>query len=202
MRTVVDTAQALAFLLFAFIAAVTPGPSNTMILSTGAAVGTLRGLACPIGASLGMGSMIVLSAFGVGEIVAAAPVIVIAMKIAGSLFLLWLAWRIVNAGTIEDDKQARAMGFVNAFFFQWLNPKGWLIALSAGSTYLAPTQYGEFHTALWMGVLFAAAALPAGMIWLGMGALIAHFLSDQHSAKIFNIVMAAALAVSVILVWR
>ncbi|MEZ2128113.1 LysE family translocator [Sinorhizobium sp. CB7] len=192
----------MAFLLFAFIAAVTPGPSNTMILSTGAAVGTLRGLACPIGASLGMGSMIVLSAFGVGEIVAAAPVIVVAMKIAGSLFLLWLAWRIVNAGTLEDGTQARATGFVNAFLFQWLNPKGWLVALSAGSTYFTPTLQGEFHAALQMGVLFAAAALPAGMIWLGMGALIARFLSNQDSAKIFNIAMASLLAASVILVWR
>lgn len=197
-----DTAQALAFLLFAFIAAVTPGPSNTMILSTGAAVGTLRGLACPIGASLGMGSMIVLSAFGVGEIVAAAPVIVIAMKIAGSLFLLWLGWRIINAGTFEGDDRARATGFANAFLFQWLNPKGWLVALSAGSTYLAPVRQDEFHAALRMGGLFAAAALPAGMIWLGMGALIARFLSNQHSAKFFNIVMASALAASVILVWR
>lgn len=197
-----DIAQALAFLLFAFIAAVTPGPSNTMILSTGAAVGALRGLACPIGASLGMGTMIVLSAFGVGEIVAAAPAIVVAMKIAGSLFLLWLAWKIVNAGTFKDDNQARATGFVNAFLFQWLNPKGWLVALSAGSTYLAPAQHGEFHAALWMGVLFAAAAIPAGMIWLGMGALIARFLSNQRSAQFFNIVMASLLAASVILVWR
>ena len=112
-----DIAQALAFLLFAFIAAVTPGPSNTMILSTGAAVGTLRGIGCPLGASLGMGVMIVLSVFGVGEIVAAAPAIVIAMKMAGSLFLLWLAWKIANAGTVETNGQGRAVGFRQAQTF-------------------------------------------------------------------------------------
>lgn len=130
--------QALAFLLFAFIAAVTPGPSNTMILSTGTAVGALRGLPCSIGASFGMGTMIALSAFGVGEIVADAPMIVMAMKVAGSLFLLWLAWKIANAGTFEVKGRTKVAGFADAFLFQWLNPKGWLVALSAGTTYLVP----------------------------------------------------------------
>jgi threonine/homoserine/homoserine lactone efflux protein len=53
-----------------------------MILSTGAVVGALRGLPCPVGASLGMGTMIALSAFGIRKIIAAAPMIVIAMKMA------------------------------------------------------------------------------------------------------------------------
>lgn len=197
-----DTAQALAFLLFAFIAAVTPGPSNTMILSTGAAVGALKGISCPVGAALGMGVMIVLSAFGVGEIVAAAPNVVIAMKVAGSLFLLWLAWQIVNAGTFEADSQMRPMGFLQAFLFQWLNPKGWLVAMSAGSIYFAPLQHNQISGAFWMGTLFAAVAFPAGMLWLGLGALMARLLRSERSARLFNVAMAAALAASVILVWR
>lgn len=194
--------QALAFLLFAFIAAVTPGPSNTMILSTGTAVGALRGLPCSIGASLGMGTMIAVSALGVGETVADAPMIVVAMKLAGSLFLLWLAWKIANAGPFEVKGRTKVAGFADAFLFQWLNPKGWLVALSAGTTYLIPGQHDGVGAALWMGALFAVAALPAGLFWLGMGALITHFLSGQRSAKIFNIVMASALAGSVIMVWR
>ncbi len=197
-----DTAQALAFLLFAFIAAVTPGPSNTMILSTGAAVGALKGISCPVGAALGMGVMIVLSAFGVGEIVAAAPNVVIAMKVAGSLFLLWLAWQIVNAGTFEADSQMRPMGFLQAFLFQWLNPKGWLVAMSAGSIYFAPLQHNQISGAFWMGTLFTAVAFPAGMLWLGLGALMARLLRSERSARLFNVAMAAALAASVILVWR
>jgi threonine/homoserine/homoserine lactone efflux protein len=201
-ESMMDTGQTLAFLLFAFIAAVTPGPSNTLVLSTGAAVGTLRGIGCPLGASLGMGAMIVLSAFGVGEIVAAAPAIVIAMKLAGSLFLLWLAWKIANAGTVEADGQRRVVGFRQAFLFQWLNPKGWLVALSAGSTFLVSSQHAEARAALWMGALFAAAAFPAGFVWLVLGALVAQFLRTPRSARFFNIAMALALALSVALVWR
>jgi threonine/homoserine/homoserine lactone efflux protein len=197
-----DNAQALAFLLFAFIAAVTPGPSNTMILSTGAAVGALRGIGCPLGASLGMGVMIVLSAFGVGEIAAALPLVVTAMKMAGSLFLLWLAWKIANAGTLEANGQTQAVGFRQAFLFQWLNPKGWLVALGAGSTYLVSAPHVQTSDALWMGTLFAAAAFPAGSLWLVLGALMAQLLRAQRSAKLFNIAMASALAVSVVLVWR
>ncbi len=197
-----DAAQAFAFLLFAFIAAVTPGPSNTMILNTGAVLGPLRGIACPIGAALGMGSMIILSALGVGEIVAAAPAIVLLMKCAGSLFLLWLAWKILNAGTFDSGRQTGAAGFSQAFLFQWLNPKGWLVALSAGSTYLMPAQQNELGGALWMGLLFAASALFAGLIWLGMGAAVSRYLRQERLAKIFNITMALALAASITFVWK
>lgn len=197
-----DTAQALAFLLFAFVAAVTPGPSNTMILSAGASLGTtMRGIGCPIGAALGMGSMIILSALGIGEIVAAAPVVITAMKLAGSLFLLWLAWKILNAGTFEPGRQTGAVGFTQAFLFQWLNPKGWLVALSAGSTYLVPGHQNEVYGALWMGLLFAVSALPAGLIWLGMGALVSNYLRNIHSARAFNRVMSVLLFTSISLVW-
>jgi len=196
-----DTSQALAFLLFAFVAAVTPGPSNTMMLSTGAAVGALRGIGCPLGASLGMGVMIVLSALGVGEIVAAAPAIVVAIKVAGSLFLLWLAWKIANSGAVDAGGQTQAVGFRQAFLFQWLNPKGWLVALSAGGTFLVSSQHAEASGALWMGALFAAAAFPAGFIWLVLGVLVAQLLRTPRSARFFNIGMGFALALSVALVW-
>lgn len=197
-----NAAQAFAFLLFAFIAAVTPGPSNAMILATGAIMGPWRGISCPVGAALGMGTMIVLSALGIGKIVAAAPAIVLLMKGAGSLFLLWLAWKILNAGTFDAGRQTGAAGFLQAFLFQWLNPKGWLVALSAGSTYWVPARPGALGNALSMGLLFAISALLAGLIWLGMGAAVSRHLRHARAARIFNIMMASALTASIALVWK
>lgn len=197
-----DTAQVFAFYVFAFVAAATPGPSNAMILSTGSSVGTWKGLSCPLGASFGMAAMIVLSVMGVGELVAAAPAAVVATKVAGSLFLFWLAWKIARAGTYNGEVGGRAIGFVQAFLFQWMNPKGWLVSLSAGSTFLVAAQHSQVEGALLMGFLFAAAAFPAGFVWLGMGALVSRVFRGRRSARIFNVAMATALAASVALVWH
>jgi len=61
--------QTLAFVLFAIVAAITPGPSNIILTSTGAHVGVLRGLPCLFGVAIGMGLMMFIVAFGLGSLV-------------------------------------------------------------------------------------------------------------------------------------
>ena len=53
--------QAIAFFLFAIVTAITPGPSNLILTSTGANVGVLRGLPCLGGVASGMGRMMFLT---------------------------------------------------------------------------------------------------------------------------------------------
>ncbi len=65
--------QVVAFLVFAFVAAVTPGPSNVLLTATGANVGLLRGLPCLFGVALGMGLMMSVVAFGLGGLVLGTP---------------------------------------------------------------------------------------------------------------------------------
>src|SRR5829696_9353746 len=86
--------QLLAFLLFAVVAAVTPGPSNIILASTGAAVGVIRGLPCLFGASLGMGSIVFAAGAGLGSLVLGNAVLLTAVKWGGIAFLLWLSWQI------------------------------------------------------------------------------------------------------------
>src|SRR5579884_917483 len=90
--------QAIAFLLFAVVAAGTPGPSNLILTSTGAAVGVLRGLPALFGQAIGMGIMMFLVAFGLGSIVVGNHLIIQALRWCGIAFLLWLAWKIATSG--------------------------------------------------------------------------------------------------------
>src|SRR5262249_49909838 len=90
--------QVIAFLLFAVVAAITPGPSNLILTSTGASVGLLRGLPCLGGVVAGMGLMMFLVAFGLGNVVLASPGLILLLKWAGIGFLLWLSWKIATAG--------------------------------------------------------------------------------------------------------
>src|SRR5947208_6812884 len=93
--------HALAFLLFAVVAAITPGPSNLILTSTGTAVGVLRGLPALLGQVVGMGLMLFLVAFGLGSLVLKTLLIIQGLKWCGIGFLLWLSWKIATARSEE-----------------------------------------------------------------------------------------------------
>ncbi|MFO0997365.1 MAG: LysE family translocator [Alphaproteobacteria bacterium] len=194
--------QAGAFLVFALVAAITPGPSNTMIIATGSAVGVWRGVPCVIGASTGMALLLFASALGLGEIVVAQPMMLTALKWGGAAFLLWLAWKIATAGHAAETSDAKPIGFLGAAAFQWVNPKGWLVAVSAAAAYLEAAAGDPLAQASEFGALFFAAAFPSGLVWLCLGAAVQRLLRDRRSARLFNVVMGLALAASVAMIFR
>jgi len=193
--------QAAAFLVFALVAAITPGPSNTMIVATASVSGWWRGLPCMLGASAGMGTLLFCSALGLGQLVIARPMLLKALNWGGAAYLLWLAWKIANAGRVSDMRAPKLVGFFGAAVFQWINPKGWLIAVSAAGTYLQVVSDNVLTQAMVLGALFFAAALPSGLVWLSLGATV-HVLLHDRSARMFNIAMAVALAASVVTMFR
>src|SRR5215510_3749527 len=109
--------QALAFCLFALVAAITPGPSNLILTSTGANVGVLRGLPCLGGVAIGMGLMMFLVAFGLGSLILGSPVMLQVLKWGGIGFLLWLSWKIATAGQSEAAGDHQFVGFWRAAAF-------------------------------------------------------------------------------------
>jgi threonine/homoserine/homoserine lactone efflux protein len=195
----VNAAQAWAFLAFAVVAAITPGPSNVMLAATGANVGLRRGLPCLLGVAGGMGLMIVVVALGLGSLVVGNPDLLHALNWAGAAFLLWLAWKIATAESGAGKQQARPVGFLEAALFQWANPKSWIVSASAAATYLGPSG-GALSQSLLLGGLFLAAALPSCFAWLAFGAGLQRVLSSPRRLRVFNIAMGALLAASVILI--
>src|SRR5262249_58699928 len=127
----------LAFLLFAFVAAVTPGPSNVMLTAAGAQAGIVRGMPCLLGATTGMGLMMFLVPLGLGSVVLGHPWALRALNWGGAAFLLWLAWKIAtSSGDAGSAASADPVGYVAATAFQWVNPKAWLLSASAAGTFL------------------------------------------------------------------
>ena len=115
--------------------------------------------------------------------------------------MLWLAWKIANAGRAGEVGATQPVGFFGAAFFQWINPKGWLVAVGAASTYLQPDAGSQLLQALMFAGLFFSFALPSGFVWLVLGASMQSLLRDERSAQIFNTVMALALAASVVMIF-
>lgn len=194
--------QAIAFLLFSVVAAITPGPSNVMLTSTGATVGVLRGLPTLVGQVVGMGLMMFLVTFGLGSLVLKSPLILQAIKWCGIGFLLWLSWKIATAGRGEETEARARVGFWKAAAFQWVNPKAWLICVGAVGTYFQARAGIAFGQSVSLALLFIFAALPSCFVWLAAGARLQRFLRTERASRIFNVSVGALLAGSVLLfIW-
>lgn len=192
--------QAVAFLLFSVVAAGTPGPSNVLITATAAQVGFRRGLPCLFGVAVGMGVMMFVVGFGLGSVILGQPMVSSVLKWVGVAFLLWLAWKIATAPHGTAATHGKPVGFLGAATFQWVNPKSWLICVSAAGTYLNAGTAGAFTQAFALGALFTLATLPCCGVWLAFGASVQRLLRTPRAQRIFNLNMGALLAASVVLI--
>jgi threonine/homoserine/homoserine lactone efflux protein len=193
----------VAFLLFAVVGAVTPGPSNVMLTAAGARVGIVRGLPCLFGVTTGMGLMMFVVPLGLGSLVLAHPLVLAALHWGGAAFLLWLSWKIATSSSAIDSAPERdPVGYLGAAMFQWVNPKSWLVAASAAGTFLTASAGSPVGQAAWLGGLFALAALPSCFVWLAAGAAMQRVLRSPRRLRAFNIAMGVLLALSIVLIVR
>jgi threonine/homoserine/homoserine lactone efflux protein len=197
------TEQVVAFLLFAVVAAVTPGPSNVMLTAAGAHAGVLKGLPCLFGVTTGMGLMMFLVPLGLGSLVLKHPLVLKTLNWSGAAFLLWLSWRIATSSSrIESMPERNPVGYLGAAVFQWVNPKSWLVSASAAGTFLSAEAGSPILQAASLGGLFFLAALPSCFLWLAFGAAVQRVVRGRRRSRIFNIVMGALLALSIALIVR
>ena len=192
--------QAVAFLVFAVVAAVTPGPSNIMLTATGAQVGILRGLPCLLGVTTGMGLMMFLVPLGLGSLVVDRPGLLRALHWSGAAVLLWLSGKIATSSGSPDTAAGRPVGYLGAAVFQWMNPKSWLVSASAAGTFLGAGAGSPLGQATALGGLFMLAALPSGFVWLAFGATVQRVLHNPRRRRMFNGEMGAILALSILLI--
>jgi threonine/homoserine/homoserine lactone efflux protein len=194
--------RAVAFLLFAVVAAVTPGPSNVMLTAAGARGGVLRGLPCLFGVTSGMALMMFVVPLGLGSLVLGHPLALAALRWCGAGFLLWLAWKIATAAGGDTPADRRPIGFAGAAIFQWVNPKSWLVTVSAAGTYLDLRAGGAVAQAALLGGLFFVAAWPSCFVWLAFGASAQRLLHGRRAQRAFNLTLGVLLALSVALILR
>lgn len=197
------TGQIVAFLLFAVAAAGTPGPANVILTATGAQVGVLRGLPCLFGQITGMGLMFFVVLSGLGSLIVGHPEVLQVLHWAGAAVLLWLAWKIATgSGAVDAASAVRPLGYFDAAMFQWVNPKAWLVSASAAGTFMTAGTVSPVVQAALLSALFVAAALPSCFPWLAFGAGVQRLLRARRHRRVFNVTMAALLAVSIVLILR
>ncbi|MCX0498754.1 LysE family translocator [Erwinia billingiae] len=194
----------LSMLGFLWVAAITPGPNNMLLTASGANFGFLRSLWLLIGIMIGMQVMLLMVAFGVGGLILLYPSLHLVLKIGGSAYLLWLAWKIASAKYEKLDTEtapAAPMPFWQGGLLQLINPKAWLMALGAVASFsLAGEAYRGSVLAISAGM--ALVNVVSGVIWLGFGSLIGRILRSRRAWTIFNVLMGILTAACVLLIWH
>jgi threonine/homoserine/homoserine lactone efflux protein len=185
-----------ALLLFAVVTLITPGPNNAMLMTTGLNFGFRRGLPHLMGVALGFAVMVLAVGLGLGAVFAAYPAAYAVLKYAGAAYLLYLAWQIATAGRIEEGGEARGqpITFLEAAAFQWLNPKGWVMAVGAVSAYAGVAPF-PYNMAL-IAFLFGSLGILSSATWLGFGTALQRLLTSSRAVQAVNIAMALLLVAS------
>ena len=190
---------------FAWITCVTPGPNNVMLTSSGARFGFSRSVAHIFGICGGLVCMLAIMALGVGSMFQKWPVLHLAMKLGGSAYLLYLAWKIATAGMPDNTASSPAQGmrpwrFHQAVLFQFMNPKAWLMCISAiGSFTLLGERY--WSSVLWVLVVFFLVCLKTSSLWALFGVKVGQWLTTPQAWMFWNRVMGVLTALCVILIW-
>ncbi|RRV19895.1 LysE family translocator [Stutzerimonas nitrititolerans] len=185
----------LAFITYAFVTSVTPGPNNTMLLASGLNYGFVRSLPHVLGISIGFAVMVMGVGAGLGRLFEAYPSLYTVLRIVGGAYLMYLAWQIATAAPMGDaSAHGRPFGFWKAAAFQWVNPKAWIMAIGAITAYL-PVG-GGMQAVVVLSLLFALVNAPSVTVWVTFGTTLRLWLTDLRHLRIFNVSMAIMLVLS------
>jgi threonine/homoserine/homoserine lactone efflux protein len=189
--------------LFLFVAASTlsPGGATSLATASGARFGLSRSLPLILGIATSLACIAAIAAIGLGNLIAEAPTLEWAVKVAGSAYLLWLAWRIARSGApSHSTAQSEPLGFANAMALLLLNPKSWAMTVSAAATF-SPLAAHPAGLAALLGLSFGIAAWLSLTLWCGLGVLLARWLRTPRHWQRFNLAMAALLVLSIVPTW-
>ena len=189
-----------ALVAFSFVSSVTPGPNNILLWASGAEFGFRRTARHVVGTAIGIGSMALLVAAGLGALVTTVPEIAFVMKVGGSVYLLYLAYQIAGARALERGAVARPLGLFQAAAFQAINPKAWVFALGAITTFRPaglPTVAGGALVAVTMMIV----VIPTAALWAGGGGILSRVIAGERANRLVSLALAVLLAATVVTVW-
>ena len=192
--------QLAALVAFSIISAGTPGPNNILLMASGAAFGFRRTVPHVVGTTVGIGALTLAVAAGLGVLLTTVPGVALAMKVAGSLYLLYLAWQVAGAGALQDRSIAKPLGVQQAAAFQVINPKSWIFALGAVTTF-RPTTFPMFTGTVLVTITMVLVIIPTASLWAAGGGAISRLIEDDRVRRAVNLTLALILAATVVSVW-
>lgn len=190
------TQTAVALIIFLFPLAYSPGPGNLFFAANAARFGFAATIPANIGYHLA--TWLVTAAIGLGFLtaLAQAPQVFTTLKIAGAVYVLWIAWTLFRAGAVSQAPHARAAGFADGCILLLLNPKAYVIMALMFSQFLPASaeRNGHGQEVLLITTVFTLNNLLAFVVWALIGDRIARLFRSEHSACRLNRMFGLTLA--------
>ena len=186
-----------AFILFALVASITPGPTNILILSNSSSYGFQKTFPLIIGASSGAALIVLLAGVGLGSTVLQYPLVKDLMAWGGALWLTALGWKIFNLRAITETNQrsSQLAGWKVGAGMQAVNPKTWMMALAVSSVFTSAA--GSSSQVIWYALIFFLIAMPCLICWAALGIGSNRLLKSDMQKELMNKALAVLLLVSV-----
>ncbi|KQW93997.1 hypothetical protein ASC94_15760 [Massilia sp. Root418] len=192
--------ELLPLMSYCLVMSATPGPNNVMLATTGANFGGRGALPLILGIQAGMFVQTMLMCVGLGSVFTAFPLAHQALRIAGSLYLVYLAWKLSGASA-AGAQAAKPVSFAQAAVFQALNPKSWIKAITMASVFM-PAGGNTLANALLLTLIGCVVGAPCNIMWALFGVSIRHLLTDPRKQRVFNLAMGAILLVLAVMFLR
>ena len=171
----------------------TPGPNNSILTASGIKFGFTRTIPNIFGIPTGHGIQLTFVCFGLGSLFIQFPFLLNALKYIGAIYLLYLAWKMLGSLNVKatEDKSA-PLKYYEAILFQFVNPKAWVICITAVSLFY-PEKENIFIGTLFMVVMSTIINIPSISIWALGGSIIRRYLSNTKLKKIIEYLLALLL---------
>ena len=189
--------EILSITLFGIVAAFTPGPNNFVAFYSGFNFGIKRTLPHIFGVTFGFPFLLLCVALGLINIFKLYPIIQVILKYLGTLFLIYLAYKIAFSETTNETKKENPVKFIETFLFQYLNPKGVTVAIIVVSTYVELGENYVNHATqiVLLAFLFSITSIT---LWTFVGKFLRKFATNDKFIKYFNYAMSMLLLLSII----
>lgn len=191
-----------SLILFALVATISPGGATTLATASGAQFGYLKSLPLLLGIAAALGLLVAVSATGLSSALTQFPMLSLAMKLAGSVYFLWLAVNIAKAGApgTGPSGKAKPIGFFGGTLLLVVNPKAWAMAFGVAGSF-ASLSPDPAHLSATMAIVFGGSAILSLSIWCAAGAILVRAIRAEWQWRILNITMAALLGLSILQIW-
>ncbi|WP_261843110.1 LysE family translocator [Aliamphritea ceti] len=188
-----------SMLVFALVGAISPGPVNIVATGAGANYGFRGALPHVMGATLSYTLIVFLVGIGLNQLLAQVPEFASILQYLGSAFLLWMAWKIATAKpeSLQGETPSLPPKMLEGALCQGLNPKAWLVSMSGVSLFVSTQQPAALFLMIFCAVSFAMCFIGVGS-WALLGQVISRYLSNPTRQVMFNRIMAALLATSIL----
>ena len=184
--------ELISLSLFMFVTSCSPGPNNIVASHSGFNHGIKKTIPLMLGVIFGFTFMLSLVNFGLINIFKLYPIIQKVLVLTGSAFLIYLAYKISFSKSSDENNKLKPVNFIETFLFQFLNPKGVIVAVIAVSTYVETGNKFINHSIWLLTVAFLFAVISI-LFWTLIGKFMRKFATNDKFIKLFNYVMSALL---------